>query len=60
MSPRLQCLARLTSRRLYSKMADRLVPLPDVEKLSDRVIRVLGGNPSKVSAMRACGVGVKL
>ena len=35
--------------RLYSTMAETLVPLPAVEKLSDRVIRVLGGNPSKVS-----------
>jgi ribonuclease/clavin/mitogillin len=30
-------------------MAEKLVPLPTVEKLSSRVIRVLGGNPSKVS-----------
>ncbi|KAF2685885.1 Metallo-hydrolase/oxidoreductase [Lentithecium fluviatile CBS 122367] len=28
-------------------MAEPLVPLPTVEKLSHRVIRVLGGNPSK-------------
>jgi hypothetical protein len=26
-----------------------LVPLPKVEKLSSRVIRILGGNPGKVS-----------
>jgi ribonuclease/clavin/mitogillin len=32
-------------------MAEPLKPLPDIEKLSDRVIRVLGGNPSKVSAI---------
>jgi hypothetical protein len=38
-----------TSHRLYSKMTEKLVPLPAVEKLSDRVVRVLGGNPSKVS-----------
>jgi hypothetical protein len=42
--------AHLTSRKLSSTMAEPLVPLPTVEKLSNRVIRILGGNPSKVSA----------
>jgi hypothetical protein len=44
-----RCFVHCTSRRLYSKMTEKLVPLPAVEKLSSRVIRVLGGNPSKVS-----------
>ncbi|KAF2737954.1 Metallo-hydrolase/oxidoreductase [Polyplosphaeria fusca] len=30
-------------------MAEKLVPLPAVEKLSSRVLRVLGGNPGKFS-----------
>jgi hypothetical protein len=47
--------AHFTSRRLFSKMSDPLIPLPTVEKLSDRVIRVLGGNPSQVSSSsRGC------
>jgi hypothetical protein len=50
MPPRLRCLfATLTSRRLNSSMAEPLKSLPEIEKLSDQVIRVLGGNPSKVS-----------
>jgi hypothetical protein len=32
-------------------MVEALVTLPEVEQVSDRVIRVLGGNPSKVSAV---------
>jgi endoribonuclease LACTB2 len=30
-------------------MATQLVPLPEVERLSASVIRILGGNPGKVS-----------
>jgi len=33
-------------------MAEPLVPLATVEKLSSRVIRILGGNPGKVSERR--------
>lgn len=33
---------------LYVGMATQLVKLPDVEKLSPLVIRILGGNPGKV------------
>ena len=40
---------RGTFCRQFSTMTETLVPLPAVEKLSSRVIRVLGGNPSKVS-----------
>jgi hypothetical protein len=32
-------------------MTESLVSLPKVEQVSDRVIRVLGGNPSKVSVV---------
>jgi hypothetical protein len=42
-------LAHSATRRLYSKMTEHLVPLPTVEKISSRIIRVLGGNPGKVS-----------
>ena len=32
----------------YSTMVERLADLPSIEKLSPRVLRILGGNPSKV------------
>ncbi|CAE7209391.1 hypothetical protein P3342_011875 [Pyrenophora teres f. teres] len=45
--PDLKLLSTFTSRRLYATMVEALVPLPEIEKLSDGVMRVLGGNPSK-------------
>jgi hypothetical protein len=36
-------------RRFYqTAMATQLVSLPDVERISPTVIRILGGNPGKV------------
>lgn len=33
-------------------MATQLVPLPEVERLSASVVRILGGNPGKVGLDR--------
>lgn len=41
-------LALTTKGRQYLKMAQQLVELPEVQRLSPLVIRVLGGNPGKV------------
>jgi hypothetical protein len=38
------------SQTLY-KMASQLPTLPEVEQLSTNIIRILGGNPSKVGSM---------
>jgi hypothetical protein len=38
-----------TTNALRFVMTTQRVQLPDVEKLTDRVIRILGGNPGKVS-----------
>jgi hypothetical protein len=32
-------------------MATKLIPLPETQRLSSRVIRILGGNPGKVSGI---------
>lgn len=36
-------------RKHLSIMAATLIPLPEIERLSSQVIRILGGNPGKVS-----------
>lgn len=38
-------------------MAAQIVPLPEVERLSASVIRLLGGNPGKVSTKPQDGEG---
>lgn len=38
-------------------MATQLVPLPEVERLSASVIRILGGNPGKVGLRSQTWVG---
>lgn len=52
--------AHFTFHKRYSTMAEPLVPLPAVDKLSSRVIRVLGGNPGKVSSSACSVANVKL
>ena len=39
----------MQTARLIAKMATQLAQIPEVERLSPRVIRILAGNPGKVS-----------
>ncbi len=43
------------SQQPLEGMATHLVSLPDVERLSATVIRILGGNPGKVRKQRWMG-----
>jgi hypothetical protein len=39
----------MQSTTTIARMATQIMQLPEIERLSSKVIRVLGGNPSKVS-----------
>lgn len=42
-----------TTLQQIRNMAAQLVSLPEVERISDRIIRILGGNPGKVSCVHS-------